>query len=96
MIKKVAFFLPKDIEPVTGLPINESYLEKGLPQYLESSLIAMKKSWQIEDSGRRDPHWDCYWCELNADINAAETERSISREQAGYLRRIYLRMEENE
>lgn len=81
---------------MTGLPINETYLEKGLPQYLESSLAAMKKSWQIEDSGRRDPHWDCYWCELNADINAAETERSISREQAGYLRRIYLRMEENE
>ena len=81
---------------ISGLPINETYLEKGLPQYLESSLAAMKKSWQIEDSGRHDPYWDCYWCELNADINAAETERSISREQAGYLRRIYLRMEENE
>ena len=80
----------------TGLPKNEAYLEKGLPPYLVQSLDAMKRSWEIEDNGGRDMHWDVYWCELNADINAAENEQSISREQAWYLRRKYLRMEESE
>ena len=80
-------------DTATGLPKNLDYFEKGLPPYLSESLDAMKKSWAIEDSGGRDLHWDCYWCELNADINAAETERSISHEQAAYLRKEYLRME---
>ena len=52
----------------TGLPEDETYLEKGLPPYLLTSLEAMKKSWAIEDAGKRDLHWDLYWCELNADI----------------------------
>mgnify|MGYP000435328038 CR=1 FL=1 len=51
------------------------------------------KSWAIIDSGSRDPHWDIYWCNLNADINSAEVERIISPEQAWYLREKYLRME---
>lgn len=80
----------------TGLPKNPAYLEKGLPPYLVRSLEAMKRSWTMEDSGETDPHWDAFWCELNADINAAENECSISKEQAGYLRRMYLRMEEAE
>lgn len=80
----------------TGLPKNLAYLEKGLPPYLARSLEAMKRSWAIEDSGETDPHWDAFWCELNADINVAENECSISKEQAGYLRRMYLRMEETE
>ena len=80
----------------TGLPKNDAYLEKELPPYLERSLAAMKRSWEIEDSGGRDMHWDAYWCELNADINSAESDQSISKEQAQYLRRKYLRMEETE
>jgi len=80
----------------TGLPKSDAYLEKELPPYLERSLAAMKRSWEIEDSGGRDMHWDVCWCELNADINAAENEQSISKEQAWYLRRKYLRMEETE
>lgn len=76
----------------TGLPEDETYLEKGLPPYLLTSLEAMKKSWAIEDSGKRDLHWDLYWCELNADINSAEVDQEISRRQAEYLRRKYLRM----
>lgn len=79
----------------TGLPKDTSYLEKGLPLYLTHSLESMKQSWAKEDSGEKDLHWDVYWCELNADINAAENERSISKEQAQYLRRVYLRMEGN-
>ena len=76
----------------TGLPIDKAYLEKGLPAYLQRSLDAMKESWKIEDSGATDPHWDCFWCELNADINSAEVDHLISHEQAAYLRSEYLRM----
>lgn len=79
----------------TGLPKSDTYLEKNLPPYLEHSLSAMKRSWEIEDGGGRDLHWDVCWCELNADINAAENEQSISTEQAWYLRRRYLRMEKS-
>lgn len=80
----------------TGLPKDESYLEKGLPGYLQKSIAAMQASWKIVDSGKRDLHWDLYWCELNADINSAETEQEISSDQAWYLRRKYLRMEKDE
>ena len=77
----------------TGRPKDKAYLEKGLPPYLEKSLCAMRRSWETEDSGETDMHWDVYWSALNADINSAESERSISGEQASYLRREYLRME---
>ncbi len=81
-----------EYERDTGLPKDSAYLEKGLPEYLQISLDNMKKSWKIEDSGKRDLHWDLYWCELNADINSAEIDRVISAEQANYLRKEYLRM----
>ena len=80
----------------TGLPKDESYLEKGLPGYLQKSIAAMQASWRIVDSGQRDLHWDLVWCELNADINSAEAEQEISSDQAWYLRRKYLRMEKDE
>ena len=76
----------------TGLPLDETYLEKGLPPYLSKSIEEMEKSWAIEDAGGRDNLWDCTWCNLNADINAAEVEHEISSRQAWYLRRKYLRM----
>ncbi len=85
-----------DYEQDTGLPKDSAYLEKGLPEYLQISLDNMKKSWEIEDSGKRDPHWDLYWCELNADINSAENDRTISTEQADYLRKVYLRMRKDD
>ena len=80
----------------TGLPKDERYLECGLPSYLQTSLENIKKSWEIEDSGKKDYHWDLYWCELNADINSAEVDQVISSEQAWYLRKKYLRMERGE
>ena len=79
-----------------GLPKDESYLEKGLPSYLQKSIAAMQTSWEILDRGGKDLHWDIYWCELNADINSAETEQEISSDQAWYLRRKYLRMEKDD
>ena len=80
----------------TGLPKDESYLEKGLPDYLQKSIAAMQASWAIIDCGRKDLHWDIYWSDLNADINSAETEQEISADQAWYLRRKYLRMEKED
>ena len=85
-----------DYDRQTGLPKNMSYLEKGLPPFLEKSICTLQKSWEIVDSGREDLHWDLYWCELNADINYAEVEQLISKEQAWYLREKYLRMEKDE
>lgn len=76
----------------TGLPVNQEYLERGLPPYLQSSLKNMVASWEKIDSGKQDYHWDMIWCELNADINSAEVEQEISAEQAWYLREKYLRM----
>ena len=78
----------------TGKPKDDSYLEKGLPKYLSDSISSMMKSWEIIDNGKKDLHFDIFWCDLNADINWAETEQEISSEQAWYLRRKYLRMEE--
>ena len=77
----------------TGLPKDKTYLEKGLPEYLQSSIERMTESWDMTNSGKRDPLWDIRWSELNADINSAETEQEISADQAWYLRKKYLRME---
>ena len=82
-----------DYDKDTGLPLDKSYLECGLPPYVQESLEAMKKSWAIVDNGGEDLRWDCYWCELNADLNSAEVEGLITSEQAWYLREKYLRME---
>lgn len=87
---------PAALNPETGLPKDESYLECGLPESLQTSIAAMEKSWAIEDSGERDLHWDLIWCELNSDINFAETDGLITPEQAWYLRRKYLRMERDD
>ncbi len=84
---------PGQYDEDTNLPIRKEFLECGLPLYLQESIENMKKSWLIEDSGKRDLHWDLYWGELNADINFAETEHAISEEQAWYLRVKYLRIE---
>ena len=80
----------------TGLPKNKRYLECNLPPYLQSSLENMIASWKVVDSGKKDYHWDLYWSELNADINAAEVEQEISAEQAWYLRETYLRIKRGE
>ena len=76
----------------TGLPMDEAYLERGLPEFLQQSLENMKRSWERIDAGERDNHWDIYWCDLNADINCAEVDQLITPRQANYLRREYLRM----
>lgn len=80
----------------TGYPKDKTYLEKGLPPYLLDSIKAMSDSWVKVDHGQRDLRWDIHWCDLNADINAAETEQEITSDQAWYLRQKYLRMEKDD
>lgn len=77
----------------TGLPKDRSYLEKGLPPFLENSIEAMKAAWQKLDRGEKYLRWDCDYCELQTDINNAEVNQVITPEQAWYLREKYLRME---
>ena len=76
----------------TGLPIERSYLEKNLPEYLYKSIAEMNRHWAMLDAGEEDLRWDLYWGDLCSDINSAEVDQEISSEQAWYLREKYLRM----
>lgn len=80
----------------TGLPVDKTYLERGLPDWLQNSIDQINKSWAIKDAGQFCSAWDLDWCELNADIGTAEVEGIISPEQAWYLREKYLRMARRE
>ena len=83
----------EDFSSETGLPSDRSYLECGLPEYLQESLDRMKKAWQLLDSGVQYLRWDCDYCELQSNINCAEIDGLINEEQAWYLRETYLRIE---
>lgn len=72
---------------------DKACLEYGLPEFLRQSIDTMQLSWARVDRGERDIHWDCYYCELQSDINSCEVNGIISEEQAWYLREKYLRME---
>lgn len=67
-------------------PEDKSYLECGLPKWLEESI-------QTYIAGEDSSLWDCLYCELQSDINVAETENLITTEQAWYLREKYLGLE---
>jgi hypothetical protein len=82
---------PYDIE--TGLPKDKSYLERGLPPFLQESIHAMAAAWEKINNGEDYLHWDCDYCSLQSDINSAEVNLIISSEQAWYLREKYLGLE---
>lgn len=79
-----------------GMHDDQSRLEQDLPSWLQKEVNAMKRSWEIEDSGERDMRWDTIWCELNADVNYAEIEGIITKMQADDLRQRVLRMKRRE
>lgn len=74
----------------TGKPVDKSYLECGLPEYLQESLNKMKECNSKLKRGEDYLHWDCDFMELQSDINCAEVDGNISAEQAWYLREKYL------
>lgn len=78
----------------SGMPTDRSHYEKGLPPFLQKSLDQMKKVWEALDRGETPSCWDMDWSELNADINWAEQDQLISPEQADWLRKKWLRMED--
>lgn len=75
-----------------GLPLDKSYLECGLPVYLEESLYNMKLAWEKIDNGEDYLRWDSDYCTLQSDINTAEIGGAINSDKAWYLREKYLRM----
>lgn len=77
----------------SGLPKDRSYLECGLPEFLQESIQAMVRAWEKLDRGEEYTLWDCDYCNLQSDINSMEVNQVISPEQAWYLREKYLRME---
>lgn len=77
----------------TGKPKDRSYLECGLPDFLQESIHNMKAAWEKLDRGEEYMRWDCDYCSLQSDINNAEVNQLISSEQAWFLREKYLRLE---
>ena len=82
--------------PDSDFPDDPSYLKNGFPDYLQFCIELMKKSWDTKDSGKPNFHWDLDWCQLNSEINMAELGGVISNEQADYLRKVYLRINEED
>ena len=80
----------KETDKKTGKPLDKTYLELDLPEPLRYSLEKMKDTLEKIEKGNIPSDWDCNYCELQSDINAAEVEDMISSEQAAYLRSKYL------
>ena len=78
---------------INGKPVDNSYLECGLPSFLMDSLLTFKDAIEKQQSGVIVTLIDCYYCELQSDINSAEINNIISSEQAWYLREKYLGLE---
>ncbi len=76
-----------------GKPVDKSYLECNLPVFLAESLTVYKDALEKRQNGERITLMDCYYCELQSDINSAEVNDIISSEQAWYLREKYLGLE---
>ena len=80
-------FLPE--QPITNGNSNDT-LEHGLPPYLQASLDKMKESRERLNRGEEDCRWDCYYCELQSNINIAELSGQITEKHAWYLREKFL------
>lgn len=76
-----------------GKPVDISYLECILPAFLKESLSTYKDAMEKQQNGDVVTLMDCYYCELQSDINSAEINNIISAEQAWYLREKYLGLE---
>ncbi len=66
-----------------GLPEDDSYLECGLPEFLQLSLNSMKATWDRLDLGEEYLRWDCDYCNLQSDINSATGSRAWNRNAPG-------------
>ena len=76
--------------------LDESYLECSLPKHLLKCIKKMQEAWKKIDNNEEYSLWDCDYCELNSEINVCEVEHLISSKQANYIRKKYLRMNEED
>lgn len=81
-----------ETDEAAGLPVDKSYLECGIPDWLVKYIEKLNAAWEKVDNGEECWSWKRDWCELQSEINVAEVERFISSEQAWYLREKYLRL----
>lgn len=75
---------------MNGKPVDKNYLECNLPGFLADSLSTYKDAVKKQQNGTVVTLMDCYYCELQSDINSAEVNNIISSEQAWFLRETYL------
>lgn len=78
---------------INGKPVDNSYLERNLPLFLAESLSRYTDAVERQQNGTVVTLIDCYYCELQSDINSAEVNNIISSEQAWFLRKKYLGLE---
>lgn len=84
----------KDIE--SRKPTDKNYLECNLPLFLQRSIADFTNAIEQHKQGFKLTFWDCYYCELQSDINSAEVNGTITSEQAWYLREKYLGLGRND
>ncbi len=72
-----------------GKPKNKTYLETKLPESLKKALDEY-----IQGEKEQVSHMDCLWGELYGSINACQWGGRITKEQADYLRKKYLFVDE--
>lgn len=68
----------------------KEYMELGLPKYLQETLKVYLAGLQKVKNKEPYLHHDLDFNDLEADINAAEQEGSITPNQAHFLRKKYL------
>lgn len=89
-IKKIADTLGVSMEYVMSLENNTiDYLEFNIPDFLKDSINTFNKN--INTS-----LYDIYFCTLQSDINIAEVGGFITPNQAWFLRKKYLGLDNND
>ena len=89
-IKKIADTLGVSMEYIMSLEnTNKDYLEFNIPEFLKDSIDKFNRN--IKTS-----LYDVYYCTLQSDINVAEVGGYISSNQAWFLRKKYLGVDNND
>ena len=89
-IKKIADTLGVSMEYIMSLEdINNDYLEFNIPTFLKDSISKFNENLKTS-------LYDIYYCTLQSDINVAEVEGYISPNQARFLRKKYLGVNNND
>ena len=89
-IKKIADALGVSMEYIMSLEnVNKDYLEFNIPDFLKDSINKF-------NINRKNSLYDVYYCTLQSDINVAEIGGYISSNQAWFLRKKYLGIDNND